>query len=128
MTSEVPKKDWKMFLDDLTKRRFDWQTKIEVFNEDIGSQVLDEGLPLGGITCEQDGDDTVIEIFVGSDDDHHQAHNIKNPTKIAYLGEDDKPSGVVEIEEMDGTKTLVHIIQPMPIVIKYVETRESSAA
>lgn len=120
MTSEIPRKDWKMFLDDLTKRRFEWETKVEVFGPEIGSQVLDEGLPLGGITCEKRGDDTVIEIFMGNDDDRHQAHNIRNPTRVAYLGELEKPGGIVEFEETDGTKTLVHIIQPLPIVYEYV--------
>lgn len=128
MTQQIPKKEWKSFFDDLTKRRFDWETKVEVFNEDIGNQVLDEGLPLGGLTCEQRGDETVVEIFVGTDDDHHQTHNIKNPTKIAYLGNDENPGGIVEIEEMNGTKTLVHIIQPMPIVVSYVEYNEVTAS
>ena len=128
MTNEIPKQNWNMFFNDLTKRRFDWQTKIEVFNEDIGNQILDEGLSFSGITCEQDGDDTIVEIFVGNIDNQHQTHNIKNPTKVAYLGEDDKPGGVVEFEETDGTKTLLHIIQPMPIKIKYFENQESKTA
>lgn len=128
MTSEIPRQDWKMFFDDLTKRRFDWQTKVEVLSEDFGNQVLDDGLPLGGITCEQVGDETIIEIFVGTDDDHHQTHNIKNPTKIAYLGESDKPGGVVEFEEINGTKTLVHIIQPMPMVVRHSENQEPATA
>ncbi|NNE97906.1 MAG: DUF5335 family protein [Pyrinomonadaceae bacterium] len=128
MTNEITRDDWQNFFDDLTKRRFEWQTKVEVFSDDFGSQVLDDGLPLSGITVEKDGEDTTVEIMVGTDDDHHQTHNIKNPTKIAYLGKDDKPGGIVEIEEMDGTKTLVHIIQPMPIVLKYLENQEGKAA
>ncbi len=128
MTKQIERDNWKMFFDDLTKRRFDWQTKVEVFDDEIGDQILDEGLALSGITCENKGDDTFIEIFIGTDDDHHQTHTVKNPTKIAYLGEDDKPSGVVEIEEMSGRKTLVHIIQPMPLVMKYVEPEEFAAA
>ena len=127
MTSEIPKNDWGMFLDDLTKRRFGWETKVEVIGKEIGDQILDEGLPLGGITCERRGEDTFIEIFIG-DDDRHQSHNIKNPTKIVYLGRTDGPGGVVEFEEADETKTLLYIIEPQPLVVRYVRTEELTAA
>lgn len=128
MTSEIPREDWQMFFDDLTKRRFDWKTKVEVLNDDIGNQILGEDLPLSGITCEKRGLDTFIEIFIGTDDDHHQTHSIKNPTKIVYFGEREKPSGILEFEEMDGTKTLVHIIQPMPITFEASDSRQTKAA
>jgi hypothetical protein len=128
MTNEIPRHSWKMFFDDLTKRRFDWKTKIEIFNDEIGNQILDQGLPFAGITCENRGDEVSVEIFVGTDDDHHQTHTIKNPTKIAYLGEEEKPGGIVEIEEADGTKTLVHIVQPMPLVVSYAENQEANTA
>ena len=128
MTSEIPREEWKMFFDDLTKRRFDWQTKVEIFDEDIGNQTLEDGLPLNGITLEEKADDTFIEIFIGTDDDHHQTHTIKNPTKINYLAEGGKLNGIVEFEELSGTKTLVHIIQPMPIVVNYAEKQENASA
>lgn len=128
MTNEIPKKEWKKFLDDLTMRRFDWETKVEIFNEEIGDQVLDQGLPLGGITLETKGDDTFVEIFIGNDDDHHQTHTIKNPTKVAYLSEINEPSGIVEFEEQDGTKTLLFIIRPMPIVVRSIEHEENASA
>ncbi len=128
MTHDIPREEWKNFFDDLSKKRLEWQTKIEITNDRIGSQILDDGLPLVGMTIEKYKDDTILEIIVGQDDDHHQTHNIKNPTKIAYMSEEDSPSGVVEIEEMDGTQTLVHIIQPMPLVVRYVKSQEITAS
>ncbi len=127
MTHEVPKQEWKDFFDDLSKRRFEWETKVEVIKESIGDQILAQGLSLNGITAEDRDDETVVEIIVGHDTGHHQTHNIINPTKVRYLADEDKPSGSVEIEEMDGTKTLVYIIQPQPIVLKFVETKGISA-
>ena len=128
MTIEIQSDQWREFFDDLTKRRFDWKTKIEVLNTDIGHQILDEGLPLAGITCEESSNETVVEIFVGTNDEHHQTHTIKNPTKIAYLGEDEDPKGIVEIEEADGTKTLVHIIEPTPITTNFAEDQKTTTA
>ncbi len=127
MTQEIPKQEWKKFFDDLSKRRFEWQTKVEIINESIGDQILDKGLSLNGITVEEKGGRCSVEIIVGHDSDHHQTHTVVNPTKICYLGEDSSPSGVVELEEADGTKTLVYIIQPMPLVLKYVGEKEMTA-
>jgi hypothetical protein len=128
MTNEIPMQQWAKFFDDLTKKRFEWQTKIEVISGDMGSQILDEGLPLMGITVEQKKDESFIGIIVGQDSAHHQTHNISNPTKVAYLSKEENHGGVVEIEEADGTKTLIHIIEPMPLVINYAENHEIKAA
>jgi len=120
MTLNIPKEKWAQFFSDLSKRRFGWTTKIEVMNDSIGDQVLSENLPLNGITFEQTGDETTIEIAVG-ENMTHQSHTIVNPGKVAFFGKDEKAGGFVEIEEANGTKTLVHIIEPMPMTVSYSE-------
>ena len=120
MTLNLPKEKWAQFFDDLSKRRFGWTTKIEVMSDAVGDQILSENLPLNGVTAETKGVDTTLEISVG-ENTTHQSHNIVNPTKVAFLGDDEKPGGIVEIEETDGTKTLIHIIKPMPVVVGYAE-------
>ena len=120
MTLDIPKEKWAQFFIDLSKRRFGWTTKIEVMNDSIGDQILSENLPLNGITAEQTGDETTIEIAVGANTTH-QSHTIVNPGKVAFLGKDERAGGFVEIEEANGTKTLVHIIEPMPIMVSYSE-------
>jgi len=128
MIQEITKQDWKQFFDDLTKRRFEWQTKVEVFSKGFGHQILDEGLLLVGITAERRGDKTVIEVIVGEDADHHQEHNIENPLKINYESEEGESGGIVDIEEENGTKTLIHIIKAMPLEIEYRKTEGIVAA
>ena len=120
MTLDIPKEKWAQFFSDLSKRRFGWTTKIEVMNESIGDQVLSENLPLNGITSEQTGDETTIEIAVGANTTH-QSHTIVNPGKVAFFGDNERAGGFVEIEEANGTKTLVHIIEPMPMMVSYSE-------
>ena len=127
MTLDIPREKWEQFFDDLSKRRFGWTTKIEVMNDSIGDQVLSENLPLNGITVEQTGDVSAIEIAVGASTTH-QSHNIVNPSKVAFLGDDEKSGSVVEIEEENGTKTLVHIIEPMPVIVSYSEYEIFSTA
>ncbi len=127
MTLEIPKDKWVQFFEDLSKRRFGWTTKIEVMNDSIGDQVLSDNLPLNGITVEQTGNDAAIEIAVGASTTH-QSHNIVNPSKVAFLGDGENSGGVVEIEEESGTKTLVHIIEPMPVIVSYSEYEIFSTA
>ena len=127
MTLDIPREKWAQFFSDLSKRRFGWTTKIEVMNDSIGDQVLSENLPLNGITVEQKGDQSTIEISVG-EDTTHQSHTIVNPTKIAFLGDDENIVGIVEIEETNGTKTLIHIIKPMAVIISRSEYEIFSTA
>jgi len=122
MTNEIPKKDWKQFFDDLSREKLDWQTKIEGMNNETGAQILTEGLALGGLTFEDEEGQERIEVMVGSGTENHQAHNIFEPEKVYFRRADDRQIGTVEIEDASGTKTLVHIIQPMPVLVEYVET------
>jgi len=128
MTLDLPEGKWTQFFEDLSKRRFGWTTKIEVMNDSIGDQVLSEGLPLNGITIDQKGDARTIEIAVGENTAHHQSHTIANPRKIAYLDDDKNLGSIVEIEEQNGTKTLLHIIEPMPLLVSYSEYEMFSTA
>lgn len=117
MTVNLPKEKWTQFFDDLNKRRYGWSTKIEVMNDSIGDQLLSEGLPFNGIIS----DKNTIEIAIGHSTGHHQTHSISNPVKVAFLDDKDKLSSIVEIEEENGTKTLIHILEPMSVIISYTE-------
>lgn len=121
MTIEIPKEKWTEFFDDLSKRRFGWETNVEVMSDSLGDQILSEGLPLNGITFEEKGGRHELEIAVGETAEQHQTHNISNPTKIAYLDEGDFLGGVIEIEEESGTKTLIKLVNPMPVYLGYAD-------
>ena len=127
MNFEIKKEEWPKFLDALGKRRYEWKTKIEVLNSEIGDQILTVGLPLNGITVETKGDRTSIDISVGENTASHQTHNIINPTRIAFLGAADSHGDVVDIEEEDGTKTLITFIAPMGIIVGYTEVEMVAA-
>jgi len=127
MTLNIPKEEWNNFFDDLTKRRFEWKTTLEVIGRDIGSQMLNEGLPLEGITAEKEDGEIVIEILLGSDPEHHQTHNIFDPVQVAFLPNESDAGGILEVEEKDGTKTLVRILEPMPVETGYGSFRVAHA-
>ena len=128
MTSEIQKQNWKNFLNDLSREKLNWLTKIEVISDETGAQVLTEGLPLGGLTFEGKEGKETIEIMVGNGTENHQTHNIPAPEKIYFRQITDSQNGTIEIEDAGGTKTLIHLIQSMPVLIEYIETETVIAA
>lgn len=121
MNLEITKERWVDFFEALSKRLYEWRTKIEVLRADMGDQVLSDGLPLNGITAELDDDRATIDISVGDGPGSHQTHNIENPTKVAFLPAADGHGDVIDIEEADGTKTLISFIEPADIIVGFTE-------
>jgi hypothetical protein len=127
MNFEIKKEDWPSFFDSLSKRRYEWKTRIEVLGNEMGDQVLTEGLPLNGFTVETKGALTTIDLSVGGATDVHQTHNIQNPTRVAFLAASGNHGDVIDIEEHDGTKTLITFVEPMGILIGFMEAELATA-
>jgi hypothetical protein len=121
MRYEVEKNKWEQFFNNLGKRRFEWITEVEVLSNEMGVQTLSRGLPLNGITVETVADDTLIDISVGESTGHHQTHLIKNPVRVGFLAGTDNRGDVVDIEEADGTKTLLRFTEPMGVLVGFAE-------
>ena len=121
MNFEIKKEDWADFFDTLSMRRFEWKTRVEILAGEMGDQILTDGLLLNGITVETRADNTTIDIAVGDKTNSHQTHNILNPAKIAFLESADTHGDVIDIEEADGTKTLITFIEPMGILIGFTK-------
>jgi hypothetical protein len=121
MNYEIKRADWGTFFDNLSKRRYEWMTEVEVLSPDSGSQMLSNGLPFNGMTVEVTADHSSIDISVGETISHHQTHTIKDPSRVAFLAGDDTHSDVVDIEEADGTKTLIRFTEPMGVLVGMAE-------
>ena len=119
MTIEIPQEKWSEFFNDLSRRRFGWTTRVEVLGGDIGDQILTEGLPLNGVTFEEKSGKKEIGLLVGETVDQHQTHAISNPVKVEFLNEGDFAGGVIAIEEENKTRTLVSLLNPMPVYVGY---------
>ena len=121
MNFEIKKEDWADFFETLSQRRYEWRIRIEVLRPDIGVQTLTDGLPLNGITVETNEDSTSIDLSIGESTSVHQTHNIKNPVRVAFLPAEGDHGDVIDIEEADGTKTLISFIEAMGIMVGYTE-------
>lgn len=116
MNYEIKKQEWKQFLIDLSRRRFEWKTSAEILEPQLGDQRLSDGLLFNGITLERGTDGDTLVISFGEYDAGHHTHRIVNPTRMAFL-EAQNGEEVLDIEEADGTKTLIRFIEPMNLAV-----------
>ena len=116
MNYEIKKEKWDQFLTDLSRRRYEWKTRAEVLRPDSGDQSLSDGLPFNGITLEHGSDADTIVISFGEYGAPHYTHCIGNPKRLAFL-EAGNGDEVLDIEEADGTKTLLRFIEPASMVV-----------
>lgn len=127
MTFDIPREKWTEFLNDFSKRRFGWETAIEVIGEEIGDQSLSKGMPLVGVAFDARNGRGGIEILTGGADGH-QTHTIAAPVAVSYLNEVSGYRGILEIEDATGVKTLIRILDPMPIFLGYDAYRIAAAS
>lgn len=128
MTYEIEREEWSRFFDTLSKRRYEWTTEIEVLSPTLGDQTLNLKLPFNGITVEGSGEQTSLDISVGETTGRHQSHTILNPTRVAYLASEDNLNDVIDIEEADGTKTLISFVEPADLIVGFAAAVEITAA
>lgn len=122
MTQIIKRENWKEFFDALSREKLDSETSVQILSAENGAQFLSEGLPFVGLTFDEKGSENKIELIVGNGTENHQTHNIYNPKMVAFEENEGKPGGTLDIEDEEGTKTLVKFTQALPIVITYSET------
>ncbi len=118
MTRELQRSEWKTFFDGLSRDLADWETKVQVMNDDAGAQIMSDGLPFHGLTYEDRYGNETIELTVGKGTTNHQTHNINEPLKVAFEASGVGPGGTLDIEDSSGTKTLITFIEPLAVKVK----------
>ncbi len=126
MTSEIQRFEWRLFFDKLSRDAMDWETSVQVINDLEGAQMMSEGLPFNGVTYDEKGPQPVIELLIGSGTSNHQTHNITEPVRVAFESTGKGPSGTLDIEDASGTKTLVTLMRPMPVLAVYKNSEMAS--
>ncbi|MCW5961274.1 MAG: DUF5335 family protein [Pyrinomonadaceae bacterium] len=111
MTIIINKDQWKEYFDELSRKMVDFETSIQILSGESGAQMISSGLPFNGITLDENDERSSIEISVGNRARTHLSHNIFAPKMVAFEATDNV-SGTLDIEESDGTKTLVRFTNP----------------
>lgn len=122
MTNRIPKSEWKKFFDDLSDRKSGWETTVEVLSHENGAEILAERSPLVKIKAEDFFGDFQIEIRFDDPIVYH-SYIIERPERVYFHRQEINSSNLIEIEDEQGTKTLVQIIQPFQAQIVHFDQR-----
>jgi Family of unknown function (DUF5335) len=111
MKGEIPRDQWKTFLDEFSKRNQLRPTRLEVIGQEIGAQEEEELLPFLGISFERKGTAAgSIEILLGGEtarEPRQLTHTIFNAQRIVPIVGIAALEDGLGIEDKDGVKTLL---------------------
>src|ERR1041384_4763530 len=114
-TQEIPRREWRGFLDSFSRQHEGWLATLEVLGVDVGAQEEARELPLAGVSLSSGGDETeAISIDLGTKPDERISHAISEPTAVWLEQTEEGANAALEIEVADGTKTLLRFRSPMP--------------
>jgi hypothetical protein len=108
-TREIPRQEWKGFLEGYSREHQEALTTVEVFGAELGDQTEARDLPLVELSLAEAGSEAgSLEIMLGKRPDAHLTHNVVSPQHLFVRtgegGEED-----LEIQAADGTRTLIRI-------------------
>lgn len=108
-TREIPRNEWKIFFDNLSRKQEGWEATLEVFGPEIGDQVEERHMFLAGMTAELSDAGDKIEIMMGGNPSGHLTHIVNAPIQVhlqqTHVGVD----AALQIKAADGTTTLLHL-------------------
>ncbi len=102
----VPRTEWHRFFQEFSRRHEDWLATVRVVSAGLGPQVESSDLPLEGIVADPAGHGP-ISIHMGRTPQQHIEHEVENPTQIWIELSEEGAEKALQIESMDGTKTIV---------------------
>jgi hypothetical protein len=110
ITREIPRNQWREFLDAFSKQHESWLARVELIGGEIGRGLEARELPLRGITADEE-----ISIQVGDRDDHI-THTIRHPTHVRLAQTEAGVDVALQIESSDEPTTILRFratVEPM---------------
>jgi len=112
-TEEIPKKKWRTFFEEFSRRHEGWLVKVEELIPDRGAQTEAVDLPFFGATFEPEPPGSVA-IELGGIDNGHLEHRVEAPTRVWVESLAGDAEAAIEIESRGDRKTLVSFRSPQP--------------
>ena len=106
-TFEIPREAWVHRLNEFTAIHEGWLVSLDVLGPEIGAQPEIDNLPLLGVSADRVDHDGTIAVSVARSATEHFTHIIHAVTRIYVERTDDGADAALQIESVDGTKTIV---------------------
>jgi hypothetical protein len=113
-TREIPRGEWKTFLDTFTRQHEGWLATLEILGPEIGAQEEAHDLPLEGVAVTSKDETETIAISLGRTPEVHLTHTITEPTRIWLEQTSEGANAALEIESADEVKTLLRFRSALP--------------
>lgn len=108
-TREIPKETWGTYLSSLSSTERQCPIRIERDDEELGQEVVTEGMPLYGLSMDEKGSDAgFIEVTLGKDDPV-MSHRIEGASHL-WVEERDGKIESMDIEDDEHRKTIISFL------------------
>jgi hypothetical protein len=107
-TEEIPRDAWRRYFDDFSRKLDAPSVTVEVDGEDIGAQIVAEGLRLAGISYDNKDDVVVIGLDAPGGLPEEYERMVYEPTKIFVASSDDGGTAI-DVDDSEGHKTIVRL-------------------
>ena len=107
-TKNIPSGQWRQTFDDLSRAFDGAMVSLEIIGEEIGAQPEVIAQSLRGISSDRSG----VTIRVDRPRTMHLEHRVPHPKEVRIVETDEGAVMAVEIEENEGTHTLLHFRSP----------------
>lgn len=112
-TVEIPREAWVERLNEFTAVHGGWLVSLDVLGPGIGAQPEFDNLPLLGVSADRLDHDGTIAVSVAPSATEHFTHVVRGVSRVYLKGPDDGAGAVLQIESVDGTKTILRLRAPV---------------
>jgi hypothetical protein len=111
---EIHPNQWIPFLAQFTRENRGAHARLEIVGSstDIGYGVETEDRPFEGVSADIKNGERTVWVAFGSRAENHMTHGIRSATAIRVLPPAESTGAVLEIEDSDGTKTILELSHP----------------
>ena len=106
-TFEIPREAWVHHLNEFTTIHEGWLVSLDVLGPEIGAQPEIHNLPLLGVSADRASHDGTVAVSVARSATEHFTHVIHAVARIYLERTNDGADAALQIESVDGTKTIV---------------------
>ena len=108
-TRKIPRDLWRATFDELSRAYDGAIVSLEIMGDALGAETEAVNVPLHGITADRSG----VTIRVSRPAGIHLEHTVAHPQDVRIVESDEGALIAVEIEEREGTHTLLHFRSPV---------------
>jgi hypothetical protein len=125
---EVPLNRWIPFLAEFTRENRGAHARLEILGADaeVGYQVETEDRPFDGVSADIKDNERTVWMAFGATADDHLEHGIQGTKVIRVLPQTEKMGAVLEVEDAEGTKTILALTKPETYALPPAESRKSA--